>query len=99
MLRSLVFTALLEHPEFRAMEYGRGGRLVTDAVARVEDVRATGSLASLQVLVDAYVAEVTSPGGGLERYVDTLLAGDRRQAADLGVENLPPGLLIRPARG
>lgn len=102
MDRSLVFTALLEEPEFAAMESRRGSRLVTDAVARVELDRADPAKAGItlrQSMLD-YRADVTNGGttepGIWERYVDALLAGDQVNAERLGVRNLPAGFQVGP---
>lgn len=76
LLPSLVFTALLEEPEFRRLSTESGSLLVSDAVLRVElDQKADPTITTWQVMCN-YIADVTDHGrcapGIWSRYVATL---------------------------
>lgn len=78
MIRSLVFTALLEQPEIRAMSASDVERLVTDGVMAFYSDQAT--LGGVQGVMKVYVANVTANGtcepGVWSRYVAALRAAD-----------------------
>ena len=80
MLRSLVFTILLEIPEFRQMESSDGSRLVTDAVLRVTQDQAKDPSLTTAKAMAQYIDDVTkgTEPGVWQRYVDSLKANDER---------------------
>lgn len=83
MLRSLVFTILLELPEFRALESSDGSRIVTDAVLRIEQDQTKNPSLTIARIMDQYIHDVsdgTEPGVW-QRYADALKAGDGRLRA------------------
>jgi hypothetical protein len=95
--RSLIFTALLEEPEFGAMEDSRAQRLLSDAQERLDgDRQAKPGITTEQSMRD-YVNDVTNghttEPGIWERYVDALLAGDEVRAQQAGI-TLPPGMHV-----
>lgn len=96
--RSLIFTALLEEPEFGAMEQRRGERLISDAQVALDNARERNPGVTIAQAMDGYVRAVTAnhttDPGVWERYVDTLLAGDERRAREAGVTGLPPGMRV-----
>ena len=85
MLRSLVFTLLLEQPEFGRLEMEDGSRIVTDACERVRLDQAINNRRTTDDSMAGYVHDVTAGGtcepGVWQRYVDTLKADDERKAA------------------
>lgn len=83
-LRSLVFTLLLEEPEFGRLTSDDGSRIVTDAVERVEKDQAADPGMTTATSMRNYVRDVTGNGttepGVWQRYVDVLKAQDERAA-------------------
>jgi hypothetical protein len=75
--RSLIFTVLLDSPEFAHMQSDRGSRLISDAVARLAQDRAEDPAIHIDASVRGYLADIGT--GNLETYVDTLIAGDERR--------------------
>lgn len=101
ILRSLVFTLLLEEREIASMESMRGMRLVSDATDRVEQDQKRDRSLTTDAIIRQYISDVTANGtcepGIWERYVDSLIACDQAYARGLGVQGLPEGFTIKPA--
>lgn len=84
-LRSVAFTALLDWPDFAAMESRRGSIVTTDFMVKIGEAQAAGDTRSLYALMQEYQSDITANGtcepGALERYCDCLVAGREREAA------------------
>ncbi len=81
-LRSLVFTLLLEEPEFRRLTDADGTRLVTDGCLRFKQDSAKDPSITLAASMRNYVNDVTArhtcEPGVWQRYVDALWASDEQ---------------------
>ena len=84
MFRSLVFTALMEEPEFGRLPMDDSSRVVTDATERVQKDQAENPSLTIWDGVQAYIKDVTNnrtcEPGIWQRYVNVLRAGDEVEA-------------------
>ena len=94
MDRSLIFTALMEEPEFRRLESHDGSRLVTDAQERWQQDSKANPRLTLWACIQQYIADVTGnrtcEPGVWQRYVDTLKAGDEVKASNARITTPAP---------
>lgn len=90
MMRSLIFTALLDAPGFGALDSRDASRVVTDAELRVKQDQAANPSLTLAAIMDAYIDDITvgTEPGVWGRYVVALRAGDEIRTPAAAVDAL-----------